>query len=333
MGIDCGTQIVLCDLPIHIDTYQNCSHACKYCFVKRKHGIVEVEPKNCTSELVNFIKGRRSVTTNWCDWKIPLHWGAMSDPFQPAEKQFKCSLELLKVFADTGYPFVVSTKGKLITEEPYIGLIEKCNCVVQISAVCSLYDKLETGAPSYLERLEMMRVLSKKAKRVIVRIQPYIREALPQVLNNIPKLAEAGVYGIVVEGMKYINKRDGLIKVGGDWCYKTEHLRADFVRIRDCAHSVGMRFFCGENRLRSMGDDACCCGIEGLDGFVPNRFNAYHIMKGDAPQPTEAMKCGSCNCFRALYQNANSSIELKLNKFASMMVRETRKIIAKGTLG
>ena len=30
MGIDCGSQVVLCEYPIRLDTYEGCSHDCRY---------------------------------------------------------------------------------------------------------------------------------------------------------------------------------------------------------------------------------------------------------------------------------------------------------------
>ncbi len=29
---ECGSQVILCDLPVRMDTYKGCSHNCKYCF-------------------------------------------------------------------------------------------------------------------------------------------------------------------------------------------------------------------------------------------------------------------------------------------------------------
>ena len=104
MAIDCGSQIVLCDLPVRFDTYTGCSHACKYCFVKRKTNIKEIKKDNCLESLKNFIKGERTQLTNWCDWDIPLHWGGVSDPFQPCERKHRISYEALKIFSETNYP-------------------------------------------------------------------------------------------------------------------------------------------------------------------------------------------------------------------------------------
>ena len=182
--ISCGSQCLTCDYPIHFDTYKGCSHHCRYCFVNNKYSIDNVKAVNTTKSLKNFIEGKRNFETNWCDWDIPLHWGANSDPFQPCEREFKKSLECLQIFAETGYPVIISTKNPvLLTEEPYVSLLEKCNVVLQISMACSKYDKLEAGAPAYEERLKAVSALKDKVKRTIARVRPYFPDCHRDILN------------------------------------------------------------------------------------------------------------------------------------------------------
>lgn len=324
MGCKCGSQIVLCNLPVRFDTYVGCSHGCRYCFVQKKNGaLAEVKKGDDAKSLKSFIEGKRTGECAPFDWNIPIHWGGMSDPFQPIEKRERRSLECLKLLAETQYPFVVSTKGKLICAPEYLELLEKCNCVVQISMVCSKYDKLELGAPTWEERLEMLRILSPRVKRTIVRIQPYMHEVLLDVLANIPRIKEAGAYGIVVEGMKFSKKKPGLVRIGGDSCYPIDLLRTDFEQIKATAHRHGLAFYCGENRLRSMGDDMTCCGTAGLEGFRPNTYNICMMINGKNPQPTERMKqIGTADAFKTLNQSAGSTQIISKQSLAGMMQRE-----------
>ncbi len=247
---ECGSQCFLCDLPIRFDTYKGCSHDCKYCFASKHRNLNEIEKGESAKTLMKFIKGQRKSILNWCDWEIPLHWGGMSDPFQPVEEKYKISYECLKVFAETQYPFIVSTKGRLIVREDYLDLISKCNCVVQISVVCDKYDKIEKGAPSFQERLNMISVLSKKVKRVIVRIQPYMHEVFNDVFENLEKFKNAGAYGVIIEGMKFQKKKPSLIKVGADYTYPYEVIKNDFLKLKEQGHKVGLKVYSGENRTR-----------------------------------------------------------------------------------
>lgn len=324
MAIDCGSQIILCDLPIRFDTYKGCTHGCKYCFAQRKTDLLaDLKPNGTVNELINFINGKRGQKTNWCDWDIPLHWGGMSDPFQPIEAKYKISLECLKILAETKYPFVVSTKGKLLATDEYLNVLKDCNAVVQISMVCDKYDKLEKGAPTYQERLEMCKKISPVCKRLIVRVQPYMREILPDLLENLPKLKEAGVYGITVEGMKFVKTKQGLEKLAGDYVYPMEALRHDFEIIKEKCHENGLAFFSAENRLREMGDGMCCCGIEGLEGFRTNTFNICHLLNGCMGEPTEKMsEPKTSKCFGAMYQSTAKGKVYDTASFKDAMLGE-----------
>lgn len=323
MGCKCGSQIILCNLPVRFDTYTGCSHACKYCFVQKKQNIARIQRGETVDALRSFLEGKRCRDTAWCDWNIPIHWGGMSDPFQPIEKSIRASYECLKLLADTQYPFVVSTKGRLIADPEYLDLLARCNCVVQVSMVCSKYDQLEPGTPPYEERLKIVQTVAVRVQRVIIRIQPYMPEVFRDVMANIPRLAQAGVYGFVVEGMKFYKGKKGMVKIGGDHCYPLSVLRPQFTEIKAECHRNGMKFYSGENRLRSMGDDMCCCGIDGLKGFRGNDYNLCMLMNGKNPKATETMKTvGTGSCFRSIKQTAGASKKIDRQSFYGLMQEE-----------
>lgn len=322
----CGSQIVLCDMPIRFDTYKGCSHACKYCFVSRNSDLTKIEKDNCVQSLINFINGKRSQVVNWCDWKIPLHWGGMSDPFQPAERKHKISLECLKVFAETQYPFIVSTKGKLLATPEYLEVLRKCNAVVQISMVCDKYDIIEKGCPTFEQRLEMVRKIAPNCKRVVVRAQPYMPEIFEDLCRNIPRLKEAGAHGITIEGMKFTKKKKGLEKVGADYCYPIKVLEPQYKHIKRLCHENGMAFYCAENRLRTLGDHMTCCGVAGLEGFKGNEYNLCHIYNGKKPNPTERMEQkGTAYAFKSVSQTAGESQRLKNLSFTDYTAEMLKK--------
>lgn len=323
MGIRCGSQAVLCEYPVSIDTYRGCTHLCAYCFARVKSNLEDVVPLRCSKQLRGFIGGNRAQETAWCDWEIPLHWGGMSDPFQPAERAHGASLECLEVFAETGYPVIISTKGRLIAEEPYISLLRQCNAVVQVSMACSQYDRIEPGAPTFEERLGMVSRLSGNCRRVIVRAQPYMTQVRGEFLENIPRFADAGAYGVTVEGMKFKKAKPGLVKARGDFCYPEDLLETHYAEIRDACHDSGLAFFCAENRLRPMGDSTACCGCGDLPGFKGNSFNAVSILNGIECEPTARMReVGTAHCFKAIHQSTSSSLMLAQESFASQMMKE-----------
>lgn len=316
----CGSQIILCDVPVRFDTYEGCGHACSYCFVSRKTDISKIKTGESIDSLRRFINGERGADTQWCDWNIPLHWGGMSDPFQPVEKIRRRSIEALEVFAETGYPFIVSTKSALIAEEPYLSLLNRCNCVVQFSVASPQYDKVERGAASYEERIRAASLIAPH-KRVIFRVQPYIPGIFRDVVKGLKRFAEIGVYGIVLEGMKYTRPNiPGLVRIGNDFCYPVATLLLQFQSIKDTAHKYGLKFYCGENRLRALGDSLCCCGVDGM-GWKVNTANLNHrLFDAESFAYTDTMQMtGTAGVFKVLEQNALSGKELPHLSFADKM--------------
>lgn len=324
--MQCGTQCAGCDYPIHFDTYTGCSFACSYCFANEKPDKNIVAPTNgSVRALRNFIDGKRTSETRFCDWNIPVHFGATSDPFQPLERTEGKTLECLELFAKTKYPFIISTKGTLIAEEPYISVISECECVVQISAACKEYDALEPGAPGFEERIKVIEKLRGKAKRVNVRIQPYLPRHFEEVKESLKVFADVGVYGVIIEGFSTRRKKkriDDMEWNGSRYQYPVDLLAEHFKEIKHEAHKCGLKFFCGETRLQFLGDDLTCCGTLGLDGFVPNKYNLPH-MAYDAtrPEPTEAMKRpATARPFRSVNQKTDWYNKVKNRSFAEMMI-------------
>lgn len=303
---DCGSQIILCDVPVRFDTYEGCSHGCKYCFAMRKRDIRIVERNEGVNALKRFIQGERTLVSNWCDWNIPLHWGGLSDPFQPIESEERTSLSCLEIFAESKYPFIVSTKGIMAVYSPYIDLLKQTNCVYQVSIVCpEVCEKFEPYAPTYQERIDSLEPIAEAVKRVIVRCQPYIPYFHESIKAQIKLYADRGVYGVVYEALKLQRLSKGMIKVGSDFVYPRKKLEPLFKELREECHRWGLQFYAGENRLRRLGDSLCCCGIDGLEGFRGNNANLNHyFFDPDRYRFTDAMKVpGSAYVFKALAQD------------------------------
>lgn len=234
-------------------------------------------------------------------------------------------MKVLQVLADSGYPFIVSTKGTLLCEEPYLSLISRCNVVVQVSMLCSALDKVEPGAPTYEERLEMVRVLSGKVPRVVARAQPYLTNLRREIARNIPRLKEAGAHAITFEGMKFKVKKPGLVRVGGDWCYPENTLRDHYTYLRGVCEDAGLEFLCAENRLRNMGQSMDCC-TGGMPGFEGNAFNCVDLTQGEVIQPGKAMSLpGTAGAFKTMNQTTAWSRHLDGLAFADVLVGQIQE--------
>lgn len=321
MTIDCNSLAWKCQVPIRLDNYEGCQHLCKYCFVQRSSDLRSVKVLSCQKQLRNFIAGKRTCDTRWCDWNIPLHWGGCSDPFQKLERVKRSSFELLKIFAETGYPVIISTKGTVLADPDYLELLRRCNALVQVSMVSPRYDALEPGAPPFAARLEMLPKLAANCRRLVVRNQPLMPQVAEDALYYLPEYKKAGVHGVIVEGLVSYKKLPGMVPVDSRRYVYPRSVNAQvFLKIREECHRLGLRFNCGDDFLRLLGDDYACCGFEGLPGFRGNKFCLPECLNDTSVRPTEAMlKVGSARCFR----DRNSATEKRLRKssFAKEIIR------------
>ena len=266
-----------CAFPINFDTYKGCAHQCKYCFANYAPNGERTAVKHDSSakDLSAWISGKRGSTETWCDWKIPICIGRNSDPFQPCERTERRTLECLRVLAKSGYPFIITTKSTLPAEDEYLSVLKDCNFVFQMSMFCSALDKLETGAPPYEERLSALSKISPYAKRVVARWQPCFLELAPQAMRELPRLHDAGVYGVLCEGAflkKPLGKCNAFVK--GTYLYPVNYKEKVYTKIRAAAHAHGLVFLSSDTKR--MSDSLCCCCGDGLEdcGFVPNRCNS-----------------------------------------------------------
>jgi DNA repair photolyase len=331
----CGSQIVLCDLPVRFDPYTGCSHGCRYCYVRAKRrALTCVRPGESLESLRRFVAGARSAETRWCSWPIPLHIGAMSDPLQPAERRQHRTLACLELLAARRYPFVLSTKSTLAAESPWLDVLSACRAVLQISMVARCFDRVEPGAPPFAKRLAVLPILTRRVPRVVIRCQPYTPDVFRAVLRTLPRYAAVGAWGLTFEALKSRRRVPGSVKVGADWCYPVDALERDARRLRDRCRELGLVFLAAENRLRRLSDERCCCGTAGLSGFRPNTANLNTLVARGRLHFRRAMeRPGSAACFKSLCQSPVSSVVLGRLSYAECMAIAARVPVYRAALG
>ena len=319
MGIDTASTADGCDLPIHFDSYIGCSHGCKYCFAKRNIDISKVKKISIHKSLESWCNGHRTERTKWADWNIPLRWGVNSDPFQPAEAEYKESLKVLEVLKKYQYPVVVSTKGRLCVEPEYFNLLKDCKVLMQFSLLCSKYDKIEPNVAPFEERITWIKKFTDVGKRVVVRCQPYMIECLSDLLKNIPRFAEYGAYAVILEGLRIPRKAKNFVRVSNQYKYGYDVILPHFERIKTACRKNGLVFLSTESDVLPP-DSFECCGTENLDGFKTNKFNLGRLQNGCCGEPSEAQKQkGTAMAFKACMQCSKASQLLRNLSFVDFI--------------
>ena len=105
------------DIPFDasINPYRGCEHGCVYCYARPSHAFIDLSPgldfetklyaKTNAAELLRATLCKRGYQPT------PINLGANTDPYQPIEKRYRVTRELLEVLAEARHPCTISTKS------------------------------------------------------------------------------------------------------------------------------------------------------------------------------------------------------------------------------
>lgn len=302
--ISITSQFPFCGLPLRLDTYAGCTFRCSYCFARYRaeatFGSDNVRPANAETirkifhfaiELGRFPRG---IVAQCLRRRMPIHFGGMSDGFQPAEKKYRVTEATLRVLARYQYPTVISTKGTLIAEPRYCDLLKAIGPVVVQLSFSTTRDeaarRVEPFATAPSSLLRAMEVLSNQGIIVTCRWQPYIPGFSETPSEFISRAASAGARHVALEHLKLPVERShhlwqqltqavgnnlydeyirlGARKNGREYVLPPEAKVHTVLQAARVAHSNGVSFGSADNKFQYLSDGACCCsGVDQFAGF------------------------------------------------------------------
>lgn len=276
-ALNVSSKFAICGLPIRVDTYKGCAFGCTYCFSNNRKicefdKTLQVADLKSVERRLDRIFNRRKVDNeNFLDTlieqRVTWHCGGMSDPFQPAEKQYKATSQLIDICNEYGISILFSTK----TDNLYEANIRPDLHTFQLSVSNTENRKdLEPNVPDIEKRVRLFNDLKKAGFRVGVRIQPFI----PNVSTlDIVKMFR-GADNFTLEGIKLVPQneahkervlraigmpRESFVQMG------LLNLRPD-IRLEayrpflDYFYENNIPFSLADNDLHHIGTNACCCG-------------------------------------------------------------------------
>lgn len=325
-----SSKFAICGLPIRVDTYKTCSFGCKYCFSNYRK-IMEFEKQlqvgniKLVERKLDKIFNKGDVKTeNFLDVLISQgydwHCGGMSDPFQPVEKKFQITKQLLDVTNKYGIHILFSTKS----DTTYDCDIRPDLHTFQLS-VTNIDNRIdvEPNVPSIEERYKFYKSLKERGFKVGIRIQPFIPKI--STLHIVEKFKDADHF--TIEGLKLVpqNKehKEYLLELTGlkssDFTQmgllnlKPEIRLEIYKPFIKKLQENNISYSIADNDLHQLGTSKCCCGDslihKSTDFNNTAMLHKYGIDYTKEQIDSEILKCGvdCCKCNQLFTSNRQES--------------------------
>jgi len=146
-----------------INPYRGCEHGCIYCYARPSHAYLELSPgldfetklfaKTNAAELLRAELAKPGYRPS------PIALGANTDCYQPIERKYKITRQILEVLAECNHPVTMVTKSALVERDlDVLGPMAQKNLVRVFVSIGTLdrelARKLEPRAASPQRRVE-----------------------------------------------------------------------------------------------------------------------------------------------------------------------------------
>jgi DNA repair photolyase len=192
------------DIPFDrsINAYAGCEHGCIYCYARPTHAYHDLSP-GIDFETRLFAKPdaarllRRELAAK-AYRPAPIAMGTNTDPYQPIERQYRLTRQILEVCADVRHPVTITTKSARILDDiDLIAAMARDNLIAVAISVTSLDARLsatlEPRASTPENRLQAIAQLAAAGVFVGVNVSPIIPAITDDHIETI--LARAGAAG------------------------------------------------------------------------------------------------------------------------------------------
>jgi DNA repair photolyase len=295
------SQFSFCGLPLRLDSYGGCAFRCSFCFARYRggnNGGDLVRPANpgtlrrVFEKALNSHAVRPGIIGQFLRRRVPIHFGGMSDPFQPAERRHGITRSFLQVLAQHRYPTVISTRGSMVASEPYLNLLTEIeNVVVQFSFSSTRDHNARLVEPFSTPPSDLLRAMYKIARRgikVTCRWQPFIQGVSEAPSEFLSRVASSGCRHVGLEHLKLPVERQNVLwpilikgagrdlhaeykqlgakRDGREYVLPAEIKLPKILEVRSLTRKNGMTFGAADNEFQFLSDTNCCCS--GVDQFV-----------------------------------------------------------------
>lgn len=166
-----------------INAYRGCEHGCIYCFARPSHAYHDLSPgldfetklfaKPDAATLLRVELAKRGYRVS------PIAMGTNTDPYQPIEKDWRITRQVLEVMAEVRHPVFITTKSdRILRDIDLLADLARDGLVAVMMSVTSLDPKvartLEPRAPHPARRVAAITALAEAGVPVSANMSPII---------------------------------------------------------------------------------------------------------------------------------------------------------------
>lgn len=190
------------DIPFDrsINAYRGCEHGCVYCYARPTHAFHDLSPgldfetklyaKPNAAELLRATLAKPRYRP------APIAMGTNTDPYQPIERRYRITQEVLEVCLETRHPVTITTKSDRVLDDlDLLAELANRNLTAVAVSVTTLDPKLssllEPRAAAPVKRLEALARLAEAGVPAHVSVAPIIPAITDEFLERILEQAAA----------------------------------------------------------------------------------------------------------------------------------------------
>lgn len=223
------------DLPFDrsVNPWRGCEHGCAYCYARPSHAFLGLSPGLDFETRLVVRPGIDAVLARELGAKgyavAPVALGTNTDPWQPAEAEWRVTRAVLAVLAAWNHPVAITTRGTLIERDLDILVPMAARGLVRVGISVTTLDadlarRMEPRAPAPARRLETIRRLAAAEVPVRIMASPMIPGLTDHEIEAILAAGrEAGAVAATTIPLRLPREVAGLWR---DWLLREEAGRA-----------------------------------------------------------------------------------------------------------
>jgi len=219
-----------------MNPYQGCEHGCIYCYARNSFEYwgwsagIDFETKIIVKKNAPELLRKFLMNPKW--EPVPISLSGNTDCYQPAEKKFRITRQLLEVCNQFNQPVGIITKNAgILRDKDLLQEMAKKNLVSVLVSITSFEEDLrramEPRTTTGKQRLKVIEELSKEGVRMGVMLGPMIPGLNEHEMQRIMKAASEA--GAVFSAYTFIRLNGAIKLLFHDWIYKNFPDRADKV--------------------------------------------------------------------------------------------------------